>query len=193
MTVRTFIALQLSDALEEDILALVGELRGRGVRASWARPSTMHLTLRFLGDVEEDLIEDVVASVGVAARDVPGFTMTTRSLGAFPSPSRPRVLWVGVDPVEGLYTLHEGVERELASIGFQREHRRFHPHVTLGRIRDPGAQSLAGLLETLHAPRESVAVREVRIMKSTLKAGGAVHEQLASVPLLGLHETPTSS
>ncbi len=193
MTVRTFIALQLSDALEENILALVGELRGRGVRASWAKPSTMHLTLRFLGDVEEDMIEDVVAAVGAAAHDVPGFTMTTNSLGAFPSSRRPRVLWVGVDPVEELYALHEGVERELASIGFQREHRRFHPHITLGRMRDPGAESLTGLLETLQAPCESVAVREVRIMKSTLKAGGAVHEQLAAVPLLGLHETPTSS
>jgi 2'-5' RNA ligase len=193
VTLRMFIALELSDSLKEGILALIGELRGHGVRASWSRPSTMHLTLRFLGDVDETMAEDVIAAVSAGARAVPGFTVATGSLGAFPSPRRPRVLWMGVEPVEELYELHEGVERELSGIGFPRERRRFHPHITLGRVRDPGAKGLGDLLETLEAPRENVLVRDVRVMKSTLTSAGAEHEELAAVPLLGADRTPTSS
>ena len=182
--------MELSVALKEGILALVGLLRDRGVRASWARPETTHLTLKFLGDVEETSLQSVIEAVGVAAACVRGFTMTPCSLGAFPSPRKPRVLWLGVEPVDELYELQEAIESELAHLGFERERRRFHPHITLGRIRDPGGRDLRAELDALHAPRETVEVRNVVVMKSTLTAGGAVHEELASVPLAAGSESP---
>ena len=183
MTARTFVALELSDTLKEGILALTEELRLRGVRASWARFSTLHLTLKFLGDVEESELPEVVVAVARASSRVSSFGFETRSLGAFPSPRRPRVLWVGIEPVDEVFALRDAVERELAGLGFPRDRRRFHPHVTLGRIRDPRAESVQEILDELVAPKERVEVSEVRVMRSTLQPGGAIHELVEAVPL----------
>ena len=183
MTVRTFIALELSDGLKEGILTLNEELRKRGVRAGWARRPALHLTLKFLGDVEESELPEVVAAVRRASSRVSSFSFDTRSLGAFPSPARPRVLWVGIEPAEGLLALHGELEGELEELGFERERRRFRPHITLGRIRDPRAESVQDVLDDLVAPAERVVVTEVRVMRSTLRPGGALHELVESVPL----------
>jgi 2'-5' RNA ligase len=183
LSARTFIALELSDKLKEGILALTEELRGRGVRASWARRSTLHLTLKFLGDVEETELPEVVGAVARASSRVSSFGFETRSLGAFPSPRRPRVLWVGVEPEVELFALHKAVEGELAELGFPRERRKFHPHVTIGRIREPRAESIQEVLDELVAPEERVEALEVRVMRSTLRPGGAIHELVEAVPL----------
>jgi 2'-5' RNA ligase len=183
VAVRTFVALELSERTRTGILAVVEELRGRGIRASWCRPGTIHLTLKFLGDVDETELPAVVAAVARAARSVSCFTLETRSLGAFPSPARPRVLWMGVEAPAELFDLARAIENELADLGFPREKRRFHPHITLGRIRDGRAGSILELLEELTTPREKTDVTEVRIMKSTLRPQGALHEVVEAVPL----------
>jgi 2'-5' RNA ligase len=185
VSVRTFVALELSDRLKEGILALAEEFRARGVRASWAKRPTLHLTLKFLGDVEESELPEVVAAVARASSGVSAFDLETVRLGAFPSPRRPRVLWVGVRPCDELFALHEGLEDELSELGFQRERRRFHPHVTIGRIRDPRAESVQTILDELVAPEERVVVEEVRVMRSTLRPEGALHELVEAVPLDG--------
>jgi 2'-5' RNA ligase len=183
VTVRTFIALELSERLKEGILCLTDELKERGVRASWAGRQTLHLTLKFLGDVEETELPEVVAAVARASTGMSPFSFDTRSLGAFPSPARPRVLWVGIEPVEELMSLQQAVDGELTKLGFPREKRRFHPHITLGRIRDPRAESVQGILDVLVAPEEKVKATEVRVMRSTLRPGGALHELVQAVPL----------
>jgi 2'-5' RNA ligase len=181
---RTFVALELSEPLKEGILALGSRLKGRGVRASWVRPGALHLTLKFLGDVEEGALSDLRGAVRRAAAGVPPFRFETTGLGAFPSPRRPRVIWLGVEPDEPLFDLAEAVERELSELGFPRERRPFRPHITIGRIRDPGASGdISRALADLGGLREVVEVSEVRIMKSTLLPGGAVHEVLDAAPL----------
>ncbi|MFH1690075.1 MAG: RNA 2',3'-cyclic phosphodiesterase [Candidatus Eisenbacteria bacterium] len=183
MTVRTFIALELSEELKEGILGLTDELQERGVRASWARRQTLHLTLKFLGDVEETELPEVVAAVARASSRTSSFDFETRSLGAFPSPARPRVLWAGIEPVDELMALQQAIDGELTKLGFPREKRRFHPHITLGRIRDPRAESVQGILDDLVAPEGRVVATEVRVMRSTLRPGGALHELVQAVPL----------
>jgi len=183
---RTFVALELSQHLKEGILAITRQMAKRGVPASWAKPGTMHLTLKFLGDVEEERIPDVMRAVEAAAARVPPFAFGTGGLGAFPTARRPRVLWVGVNPEPSLFALQEAVEDELALVGFPEEDERYQPHITLGRLRDPrGAQGLPELLAELTAPAVTVEVKEILVMKSTLAAGGAVHERLAAIPLGG--------
>jgi 2'-5' RNA ligase len=193
MLIRTFIALELSGALKRGILNLAAELERRGVRASWPKAETLHLTLKFLGDVEEALIPDVVGAVERAASRVQPFAFDSRSLGAFPSPRRPRVVWVGVEPVDGLYELQEAVERELSTLGFPKEKRRFKPHITVARLREPqnsrDDQESGGVLAGLAAPEERTLVTEIEVMKSTLARGGALHECLAVVPLGGAVES----
>ena len=183
MSVRAFVALELSQALKHGILGLIEELRAEGVRASWSRSGTLHLTLKFLGDVDEDVLPDVAEALGRAAAQVPPFELATGSLGAFPSPRRPRVLWVGVTAPDALYDLQAALESELAGLGFPRERHRFHPHITLGRIRDPGVDDTGGILASLEAPRGSVAVHEVLLMRSTLAPRGAIHDVVGAIPL----------
>ena len=184
MAVRTFVALELSQPLKEGILDVVRTMKACGVRASWAGASTMHLTLKFLGDVEESILPNVFDRVARAAAGVPPFSFESRSLGAFPSPRRARVLWLGVDAPQELWDLVRAVENELAGLGFPREKRRFRPHITLGRVRDPrDGGPVERLLGTLEAPRESVDAREVFTMRSELAPGGAIHETLAMARL----------
>ncbi len=190
MAVRTFVALELSPKLKDGILSLIEEMKQRGVRASWSRPSTMHLTLKFLGDVEEEAVPGVVRAVRSAAAGVPVFSFVTRSVGAFPSLARPSVVWVGVAPVDELFELHAEIERRLRSLGFPRERRRFRPHITVGRLRGPAAGGFGDLLGHLEAPEEQVVAREVWVMKSTLSPGGAIHEPIAAAPLAGGTDAP---
>jgi len=192
--IRAFVALELSDSLKDGILSLIDELRGAGVRASWSRAATLHLTLKFLGDVEEALFPDLVAALEAAAAEVPPFTFDTTSMGAFPSPTRPRVIWLGVEPADGLYSLQEAVERELTPLGFPREKRRFHPHITLGRIRDAGATphdvDLPALIAELPVPRGRTAADECALIQSTLTPRGARHETLNTIRLGGVEADP---
>ena len=184
MAARTFVALELSPALKAGILGLAEALRRKGVRASWSREGTLHLTLKFIGDVEEADLPDVVEAVRRAAAPRPPFSFETRGTGAFPSPRRPRVIWVGVAPNDALFDLQGDVERELAGVGVPREERRWSPHLTVGRIRDTeSAPDLSGALASLRAPEESVSVTEVLVMRSRLAPSGAVHEEVARIPL----------
>jgi 2'-5' RNA ligase len=183
MAVRTFVALELSEGLREGILDLIEAMRREGLRASWSRASTLHLTLKFLGDVDEDRLPEVVSAVERAAAKTVPFSFATRRLGAFPSSRRPRVLWVGVDGGDELFRLQGAIEDELSALGFPRERRRFHPHITLGRLREPGSGSLERLLERLGYPEGEVRVSEVTVMSSTLAPAGAIHEKVAGAPL----------
>lgn len=179
---RTFIALELSEAAKAGILSTIRTLRESGVRASWSRPSTIHLTMRFLGEVEQGRVQDVVDAVARAARAVSCFDISIARLGAFPSPRRPRVIWAGVDAPKQLYELHASLEEELRLLGFAGEGKRFHPHVTLGRLRVP-AGDLGHLLGATAVPEERTKVRHVRVMRSTLDPAGAVHEVVGELPL----------
>ncbi|MCD4690782.1 RNA 2',3'-cyclic phosphodiesterase [bacterium] len=185
--IRTFVALELSPDLKDGILSLIDELNARGVRASWSRASTLHVTLKFLGDVEEALAPDLVTAIACAAAEVPPFVFDTTSMGAFPSPARPRVVWLGVEPADGLHDLQEAVERELTPLGFPREKRSFHPHITLGRIREGGqacpSADLSALIAELPVPRGRTVVDDVMLVRSTLSPRGAHHEVLEAISL----------
>jgi RNA 2',3'-cyclic 3'-phosphodiesterase len=184
VAVRVFVALELSPALRAGILRLAETLSRKGVRASWPRDETLHLTLKFVGDVEEADLPDLVEAVRRAASRCSPFTFETRGAGAFPSPRRPRVVWVGVVPTDALFDLQSGVEHELAALGVPREERRWSPHITVGRIRDPeGCGDFEKTLAALRVPEETVAAHEVLIMKSVLSPSGAIHEPIARVPL----------
>jgi 2'-5' RNA ligase len=185
MAVRVFVALELPEPLTEGILGLARRLRDSGVRASWCGRGTIHLTLKFLGDTEESELPHVVAAVAAAALNVPRFSFDLSRLGAFPSPRNARVIWVGVEPVDALFDLRKAVESELSAIGIPRDRRRFHPHITVGRVRGRAPEDTADILAGLPVPGGSVTVTEVRVMRSTLNPGGAIHEVIEAIPLGG--------
>ena len=148
----------------------------------WVRPENIHLSLKFLGDVEEtrepELRTALQRAAGVRSEPRP-LTLQLTGFGAFPDYHRPHVLWAGVTPEPGLELLQHGVEQAFAPLGFPTEPRAFRPHVTLARAaRDAKPRDFAGLEELLAGIDfdETVTVAEVDLMQSTLKPDGPVYQ-----------------
>jgi 2'-5' RNA ligase len=148
----------------------------------WVRPENIHLSLKFLGDVEETREPELAAALTRAAgtRHEPRpLTLQITGFGVFPDYHRPHVLWAGVTPEPGLELLQHGVEQEFAPLGFPTEARAFRPHVTLGRAaRDARPRDFTGLEEILAGTDfdATVTVAEVDLMQSTLQPTGPVYQ-----------------
>ena len=188
-SVRLFIAAALPDAFREDIArigAAAFALGIRGVRP--VRAENAHLTLKFLGEVDADRVEDVLASMRLAAACSAPFTLRTGKLGAFPNADAPRVMWLGVDgDLAALRRLRDGLEDALAAVGFQRDRRGFAPHVTAARVRDrvspAAAKRLMNAAATVHTTHVEFAVKRLSLMRSDTRPGGAVYTRLGEAEL----------
>lgn len=182
---RTFIAIDIPMSQKEQIARLQGELRRLGGRISWTRPEGIHLTLQFLGDVEEEQLPLVAEAVVRAAGHSGPVEIGIAGTGAFPSLRHPRVLWVGVaEPSGRLKELAHAIAEELKALGFPPEDRDFSPHLTLGRVKDPhGAQQVVQALQDANFSGGTFVAREVRVMKSDLKPTGAEYTALYYIPL----------
>ena len=135
---RSFVAIELPNAIKTSLEALGARLRGPGPRVTWVRPENMHLTLRFLGDVEETTLATLGEALAEAYSHITPFTLTVREVGAFPNTKSPNVLWAGLEPLEGpLAAVQACAERAACNIGLPSETKPFCPHLTLGRIREP--------------------------------------------------------
>ncbi len=194
--IRAFVAIELpQDVL--DVLSVTQEqLRGHLGRAAeavrWVRVEGIHLTLQFLGSVPEASVGDISRAMLAGSEQVGPFALSLSGLGAFPSPRRPRVIWVGVTGGEralaALHTLQAGVARELSALGYAPD-KQFHPHLTLGRVReDAKPAELAAIADAVAkgvgAPApHAFRVDSVSLMQSTLQPGGAVYTRRASVKL----------
>ena len=183
---RTFIAIDLDEGIRRRLVDVQERLRGVAPRVRWVRPEGLHVTLKFLGEIDEEMVEPVTAVVAEAAEGIAPFQVRVAGLGAFPPRGAPRVLWAGVDdPAGQLATIHRRIDRGLAPLGFERERRRFHPHVTLGRAKDRRADP--GLRTTLDGLCDHElgvqAVAEIVLFHSILDPTGAVHNPLRRHPL----------
>ena len=167
---------------------LIGRLQTTAAKVTWVKPPTMHLTLKFLGDVDLKDIPAVCEAVSSAVAGLPPFEIEARGAGAFPSTGRPRTIWLGVGRGEAeLVALHDAVERALAALGFRQENRRFRPHLTLGRVRgDRDVRELGRLVaEQAEFVGGVSSVDEVIVFSSELEADGPLHEPLAVASLNG--------
>ncbi len=183
--IRTFIAIDVPTSQKEQIARLQGQLRGLGGRISWTRPEGIHLTLKFLGDVEERQLPLVAEAVVRAARHTGPLEIGITGTGAFPNLRHPRVLWVGVaEPTGRLKELAHAIAQELRPLGFPPEDREFSPHLTLGRVKDPrGLEQVVRALQEANFSGGTFVAREVRVMKSDLKPTGAEYTALHHIPL----------
>jgi RNA 2',3'-cyclic 3'-phosphodiesterase len=182
--VRSFVAVLLPEPVRAGLAAVSAELRGRAPGLAWVRADNLHLTLRFLGDVEAVTLGRVREAVTVAAGAVSPFTVTLGGLGGFPAERAPRVVWAGVVlGAAGLGALHAALEEALVARGIPGDRRAFHPHVTLARARDPrGAGRLAGLLGVGPSFGE-VPVRALHLMRAELHPLGARYSVLTEASL----------
>ena len=188
--IRAFFAAEISDDARRAAAALIRELREApdGDEVRWVRPETLHVTLRFLGDVEPDRVAELAARVGEALADAAPFELRLGEAVAFPSPRRPRVVALGVAPEEPLVELAGRVERGVVAAGLPPEERRFRAHLTLGRLRGRRLPELA----SVPAPEASpFAVDEVVLFSSELRPEGALHTPLERIALGG-HDSPAT-
>lgn len=181
-TARTFIAvgLQASPALKR-VLERLHDM-GKAVRA--VDPGSLHLTLKFLGDTPLETIPDIARVVERCAAAEESFTAHLTGLGAFPHADRPSVIWAGMTGAEPVARLAEALEEEVAALGFPKEGRRFHPHVTLARIKFKPSPELRALLAEHQATEfGSLPVQRVSLYQSELGPEGPRYTVLASAPL----------
>lgn len=184
--VRTFICIEIPESIKERIDGLQRTLGEIDAQVSWTKPSNIHLTLKFLGDVEVSRIERVGDAVERAATGISPFEVEVSGAGCFPSPRSPRVLWVGLSVVpEPLKQLYASIEDELARDGFPREKRKFSPHLTIGRIRTPHNSTLVAepLIATGFTP-ETFDATGVIVMRSDLKPTGSIYTRQAVISFI---------
>lgn len=187
-SLRTFIAVEMSPEVRSRARQLISRLQGTAAKVTWVKPEAMHLTLKFLGEVDLIDIPGVCQAVSGAVADLPPFEIEVHGAGAFPAAGRPRTIWLGVGRgVAEMVELHEAIERAVADLGFRRENRRFRPHLTLGRVRGDRDLLPLGQLVAEHADFAGgvASVDEVVVFSSELEADGPLHEPLAVATLNG--------
>ena len=181
---RLFIAINLPEDWKEKLAQLQSSIEWLGRGISWARSEGMHLTLKFLGEVPEEKVGEIVARLERACAGTAPFEMRMRGTGCFPNSKRPRVYWAGLDGGETLIALQKRVEGEMERLGFPREERDFTPHLTIARIKDPmGKERMTRALLDYRLETDSVQVREVLLIQSILKPTGAEYRPQSRIEL----------
>jgi 2'-5' RNA ligase len=185
MKLRLFCAIELPLVVREEAARRIEHLREQfpRARATWERAEKMHLTLKFLGDVEETRLQSVNKVVEATASAFQPFEMSIEGAGAFPPRAQvPRVLWLGAkDDSNNLVVIQEKLKDEFARIGFKKEARAFHPHLTLARVRAPeNAKELREEHERLEFKTPSFIVEEIVLMQSELLPSGSRYAKIFS-------------
>jgi 2'-5' RNA ligase len=183
---RTFLAVELSKDVAKELKKVQETLRGEIEGVRWVQPGGIHLTLKFLGEVKPDHIEEIVRKAEEAVNGMGPFTIQIRGGGGFPNAQNPRVIWIGVEDQDGqLRELQTRIEREMEKIGFTREVRDYTPHLTLGRLRTGKRKGaiVQALKDIEHSELGTMGVEELILFQSELKPTGAEYTKLRTIPL----------
>lgn len=185
--IRCFVAIELPEPVRAELAGIQAKFKAlRMDFLRWVEPSGIHLTLKFLGEVPQERIPELVKAVEESVRGVLPFTLQLDQVGVFPNPRQPRVLWVGVGgEVSVLKTLQGNVDVAFSMLDFPEEGREFRAHLTLARVRDdatPGQrQSLGDMVTRTRLESASrFTVGGVSLMRSQLTPRGAVYTCLAT-------------
>lgn len=188
-TIRSFVAIELSSEVRTRAGQLVTQLAESGAHATWVAPQNMHLTLKFLGEVDTRDLPEICDALTESVTPFAPFEFQSRGAGGFPHADRARTVWLGVGRgQEQLVSLHEAIEKGFSKLGFRREQRRFQPHLTLGRVRstEGGTQRLAELLQQSQEFEAGVtSVDAVVVFSSELERSGPVYEPICVAELAG--------
>lgn len=176
---RLFVAIELSDRVKQALVSLRTAVPG----AKWVPADQLHLTLAFLGEVDETAADQLSRSL--AGVIVPAFSLEFTTVGCFPNCNRPRVLWVGIKQNPHLNGLADHIRSVVLECGIPQEERPFTPHITLARLKQPATHhEVARILDQPHNHElPKVAVREFILFQSQLTSGGALHSILKTFPL----------
>ena len=187
MGLRCFVAVELPEEVRSSVDRVVGPLRETGADVKWVPADNLHVTLKFLGDVEPETVEALNEELRKKLSHYRPFYIKIAHMGFFPAGRVPRVLWVGIEDCPALSDVQKEVERAAAGLGFLREDRPFSPHLTIGRVRS--RKGIERMMTLLMKERETVfaelQVRGISLMRSDLKPAGAEYRCVAHIPFEG--------
>jgi RNA 2',3'-cyclic 3'-phosphodiesterase len=184
--IRSFLAIELPEVILKRVEEIQEDLRSSGADVRWVNVKKIHLTLKFLGNIEESQIDPIVKAIEGPIRSTPSFLLTVRGTGAFPHLRNPRVVWMGLFDESGrLISLQKQLESVLEKLGFQPENRPFQPHLTLGRVNSSrGKEALAEGIERYKGEEiGGFEVEKVIFFKSDLRPSGPIYTPLREVKL----------
>ena len=175
---RLFIALDLPTAVQTSLYHMACEIRG-------ARPvprEQMHLTLKFIGDVEKQAV--ISLKEALTTIQIPEFNLNLLGIGHFPPRGNPRIVWAGISPKSELLMLHSAIEQTLGKLGYVKEKRPFSPHITLARLKTFHNDSVTSFLARYKDFRaESSLIESFKLYSSRLTEAGAIHRLESAFPL----------
>lgn len=186
--IRCFIAADIGEDIRARLKSAQDELKKSRDDIKWVRPRGIHLTLKFLGNVDSGIIQGIVEAVKVKCLSHEPFVLRVRGIGCFPGVKRPRVIWAGAEDPEGrLRSLQQDVVLSLVPLGFEKEGRPFRGHLTLGRVRRGRiGQGLRGMIEERSEFEFGILHFDKLILfRSELRPEGARYTVLERIPLMG--------
>lgn len=181
MTFRAFISVDIE--VTPKLSEFEERLRGSDAPLKLVDLDNIHLTLKFLGDTDEALIDDIVRAMTLSVEHIEPFTMEMKGTGAFPNLNYMKVIWVGLENADALVTIAKTLDRELTKLGFKREKRGFHPHITMARVK--GARKKNILAQVINEHKDetfgSQKVECIRLKKSVLSREGPTYSTVKEV------------
>ena len=185
--IRTFIAIELNEEMRSELSSLQSALKKSEADVKWVAPESIHLTLKFLGSIDEEKIKKMQNILSDIVKNFKPFFLSLKDMGAFPKLNYPRVIWVGVD--EGkteVSKLAKELEDGLEKIGISKEGKEFHPHITLGRVKSQkNKDKLSHVIETTKfEPKSKIDVNHLTLFKSQLTPQGPIYTPLFVAKIL---------
>src|SRR5438552_716438 len=186
---RTFMAIDLGKPIRDRLVSLQERLGQSGAPVKWVEPENLHVTLLFLGEVEDRDLPAVCRAVADACREQAPFSISVETVGCFGNPRRPRTLWIGVSVgAQEVCAIHDTLEPPLLDLGcYRREERKYTPHITIGRVRTdrPNPALAAALAKLAGWQAGQTLVREILVLSSELTPEGPIYTVLSRARLGG--------
>lgn len=186
---RTFIAIELPQEIKDYLAHLQNQLKVSGADVKWVEPQNIHLTLKFLGEIEDKKLDEITQILEDIAKTKNSFQMRIFSIGAFPKINFPRIIWVGIDKGDSQSKeIAKELEEKMKNLGIRREDRAFSSHITIGRVRsslnrEKLVKDLNNLLNIFGKETHEFLVSKITLFKSALTPKGPVYEVLKEANL----------
>lgn len=186
-TIRTFIAIPLEPHIQGKIKEVQDHFKKLDINVKWVEPHNVHLTLKFLGDIKVQVVEEISTSLGSVLKDTQAFQSALTHIGTFPDQRFPRVIWVGLkDEERKIAHIAMAIEESLGQMGFKKEKRPFQAHATIGRVRSP--KNISSLIQEINnypwTILDLVNIQTIVLYKSTLTSHGSIYDRLNEIKLL---------
>lgn len=179
---RTFIGVEIPDDQKKIVVNSIQEFKRLNLPVKWVEYENLHITLKFLGEIDENKLIQILPVLSSISNRTRSFTMQLENFGCFPAIRNPRVLWIGISQgSDESISLASDLENSLVKYGFKKENKKFHPHLTIGRIR-----TFCKVDDIINRTikTESFNINELILFKSTLLSAGPIYEKIKTFPLL---------